>query len=82
MRTSNTDASPLHSVATNQCSVRDGKRQVTDGLQKHGNNWVYFLIDAQDLDEAIRSPDGLESVKHVETDRSWNYQACHPSGSC
>jgi len=44
-------------------------------LQKHGNNWGY-LIDAQDLDEAISIAGRIpESVKAPSKfDRSWNYQ--------
>jgi len=66
----------------NQCSVRDGKRQVTDGPFAETREQLggYFLIDAQDLDEAISIAGRLESVKAPSKfDR--NYQACHPSGS-
>lgn len=49
-------AAPLHPTAQTRCvRVRDGKRLVTDGpfaetCEQLGG---YFLIDAQDIDEAI-----------------------------
>jgi hypothetical protein len=49
-------ASPLHPVATaTSIRVRDGKRLVTDGpfAETHEQLGGYFLIDAQDLDDAI-----------------------------
>src|SRR5262249_23559272 len=47
------DPSCLHEDAADR--VRDGKQFVTDGLftETHGQLGGYFLIDAQDLDEAI-----------------------------
>jgi hypothetical protein len=48
--------SPLQSVATaTSVQVRDGKRLVTDGPFAETREQLggYFLIDAQDLDEAI-----------------------------
>jgi hypothetical protein len=48
--------SPLHSVATaTSVRIRDGKRAVTDGpfAETHEQLGGYFLIDAEDLDEAI-----------------------------
>src|SRR6266516_1597804 len=51
------DASPLHPVATaTSVRVRDGKRLVTDGPFAETREQLggYYLIDAQDLDEAIR----------------------------
>ena len=50
------DASPLHSVATaTSVRVRDGKRFVTDGPFAETREQLggYYLINAQDLDEAI-----------------------------
>lgn len=49
-------ASPLHPVASaTSVRVRDGKRLVTDGpfAETHEQLGGYFLIEAQDLDEAI-----------------------------
>jgi hypothetical protein len=50
-------ASPLHPVATaTSVRVRDGKRFVTDGPFAETREQLggYYLIDASDLDEAIR----------------------------
>jgi len=49
-------ASPLHSVSTaTSVRVRDGKRLVTDGPFAETREQLggYFLIDAENLDEAI-----------------------------
>ncbi len=49
-------ASPLHSVSTaTSVRVRDGKKLVTDGPFAETREQLggYFLIEAQDLDEAI-----------------------------
>ena len=49
-------AAPLHSVSTaTSVQVRDGKRLVTDGPFAETREQLggYFLVDAQDLDEAI-----------------------------
>ena len=51
------DASPLHPVSTaTSVRVRDGKRLVTDGPFAETREQLggYYLIDARDLDEAIR----------------------------
>jgi len=51
------DASPLHPVATaTSIRVRDGKRIVTDGPFAETREQLggYYLIEANDLDEAIR----------------------------
>jgi len=51
------DASPLHPVATaTSVKVREGKRLVTDGPFAETREQLggYYLIDASDLDEAIR----------------------------
>jgi len=50
-------AAPLHSVSTaTSVQVRDGKRIVTDGPFAETREQLggYFLIEAPDLDEAIR----------------------------
>jgi hypothetical protein len=50
------DAAPLHPVATaTSVRVRDGKRMVTDGPFAETREQLggYFLIDANDLDDAI-----------------------------
>ena len=51
------DASPLHPIATaTSVRVRDGKRLVTDGPFAETREQLggYYLINASDLDEAIR----------------------------
>jgi hypothetical protein len=51
------DASPLHPVSTaTSIRVREGKRLVTDGPFAETREQLggYYLIDAGDLDEAIR----------------------------
>jgi len=51
------DASPLHPVSTaTSVRVREGKRLVTDGPFAETREQLggYYLIDAKDLDEAIR----------------------------
>jgi hypothetical protein len=51
------DASPLHPISTaTSVRVRDGKRLVTDGPFAETREQLggYYLIDASDLDEAIR----------------------------
>lgn len=48
---------PLHAVATaTSVRVREGKRLITDGPFAETREQLggFFLIDAQDLDEAIR----------------------------
>ncbi len=50
-------ASPLHPISTaTSVRVRDGKRFVTDGPFAETREQLggYYLIDASDLDEAIR----------------------------
>lgn len=50
-------ANPLHPTATaTSVRVRDGKRLVTDGPFAETREQLggYFLVDANDLDEAIR----------------------------
>lgn len=60
------DASPLHPVATaTSVRVRDGKRMVTDGPFAETREQLggYYLIDANDLDEAIRIAERIPPVK-------------------
>ena len=49
-------AAPLHPTSETSCiRVRDGKRVVTDGPFAETREQIggYFLVDAQDLDEAL-----------------------------
>lgn len=58
-------ASPLHPVATaTSVRVRDGKRLVTDGPFAETREQLggYFLIEAEDLDEAIAIAGRIPSV--------------------
>ena len=51
------DASPLHPTSTaTSVRVRDGKGLITDGpfAETHEQLGGYYLIDANDLDEAIK----------------------------
>jgi hypothetical protein len=51
------DAAPLHPASTaTSVRIRDGKRFLTDGPFAETREQLggYFLIDAKDLDEAIR----------------------------
>jgi hypothetical protein len=60
------DASPLHPIATaTSVRVRDGKRLVTDGPFAETREQLggYYLIDACDLDEAIRIAERIPPVK-------------------
>jgi hypothetical protein len=60
------DASPLHSVATaTSVRVREGKRLVTDGPFAETREQLggYYLIDAQDLDEAIEIAEKIPPVR-------------------
>jgi hypothetical protein len=59
-------ASPLHSVAmATSVRVRDGKKLVTDGPFAETREQLggYFLIDAQDLDEAIAIAERIPSAR-------------------
>lgn len=58
-------ASPLHPVATaTSVRVRDGKRLVTDGPFAETREQLggYFLIEAEDLDDAIAIAGRIPSV--------------------
>ena len=60
------DASPLHPVATaTSVRVRDGKRVVTDGPFAETREQLggYYLIDAGDLDEAIRIAEKIPGAR-------------------
>ena len=60
------DASPLHPVATaTSVRVRDGRRVVTDGPFAETREQLggYYLIDANDLDEAIGVAERIPPAK-------------------
>ena len=60
------DASPLHPVSTaTSVQVREGKRIVTDGPFAETREQLggYFLIDVDDLDEAIELAGQLPSAR-------------------
>ena len=60
------DASPLHPVATaTSVRVRDGKRVVTDGPFAETREQLggYYLIEANDLDEAIGIAERIPSAR-------------------
>lgn len=59
-------ANPLQSVATaTSVRVRDGKRLVTDGPFAETREQLggYFLVEAADLDEAIRIAERIPSAR-------------------
>lgn len=65
-------AAPLHPTSTaTSVRVRDGKRLITDGpfAETHEQLGGYFLIDAEDLDEAIgiaeRIPTARQGVVEI-----------------
>jgi hypothetical protein len=60
------DASPLHSVSTaTSVRMREGKRLVTDGPFAETREQLggYYLIEAQDLDEAIGIAERIPPVR-------------------
>lgn len=60
-------AGPLHPVATaTSVRVRDGRRLVTDGPFAETREQLggYYLIDARDLDEAMRIAERIPVAKH------------------
>ncbi|MFN2408115.1 MAG: YciI family protein [Pyrinomonadaceae bacterium] len=60
-------AGPLHPVATaTSVRVRDGKRLVTDGPFAETREQLggYYLIDARDLDEAMKIAERIPVAKH------------------
>jgi hypothetical protein len=59
-------ASPLHSISTaTSVRVREGKRLVTDGpfAETREHLGGYFLIDAENLDEAIEVAGRIPGAK-------------------
>lgn len=59
-------AAPLHPVATaTSVRIREGKRVVTDGPFAETKEQLggYYLIDAVDLDDAIRVAERIPPVK-------------------
>jgi hypothetical protein len=59
-------SSPLHSVATaTSVRVRDGKRLLTDGpfAETYEQLGGYFLVNANDLDEAIAIAERIPSAR-------------------
>lgn len=59
-------ASPLQSVATaTSLKVRDGRRMVTDGPFAETREQLggYFMIEAKDLDEAIKIAEQIPAAK-------------------
>lgn len=60
------DASPLHPISTaTSVRVREGKRLVTDGPFAETREQLggYYLIDASNLDEAIRIAEKVPPAK-------------------
>lgn len=60
-------ASPLHPVATaTSVRVRDGRRLVTDGPFAETREQLggYYLIDAHDLDEAMKIAERIPGAKY------------------
>jgi hypothetical protein len=60
-------AGPLHPTATaTSVRVRDGKRLVTDGPFAETREQLggYYLIDAHDLDEAMKIAERIPVAKH------------------
>ena len=60
-------AGPLHPTATaTSVRVRDGKRLVTDGPFAETREQLggYYLVDASDLDEAMKIAERIPVAKH------------------
>jgi len=60
-------AGPLHPTATaTSVRVRDGKRLITDGPFAETREQLggYYLIDARDLDEAMKIAERIPVAKH------------------
>jgi hypothetical protein len=60
-------AGPLHPTTTaTSVRVRDGKRLVTDGPFAETREQLggYYLIDAHDLDEALKIAERIPAAKH------------------
>jgi hypothetical protein len=61
------DASPLHPISTaTSVRVRGGKRLVTDGPFAETREQLggYYLVDASDLDEAIRIAERIPPARY------------------
>jgi hypothetical protein len=61
------DAAPLHPVALSTCvRVREGRRVVTDGpfVETREQLGGYFLIEANDLDEAVEIAGRIPGARH------------------
>jgi hypothetical protein len=59
-------ASPLQSIATaTSLRIRDGKRLISDGpfAETHEQLGGYFLVEATNLDDAIRIADRIPAAK-------------------
>ncbi|AFY92994.1 YciI family protein [Chamaesiphon minutus] len=59
-------SAPLHSVTTaTSVKVREGKKLVTDGsfAETHEQLGGYYLIEAQDLDEAIAIAERIPAAR-------------------
>ena len=60
------DASPLHPISTaTSVRVRDGKGLITDGpfAETHEQLGGYYLINANDLDEAIKIAERIPAAR-------------------
>jgi hypothetical protein len=60
-------AGPLHPTTTaTSVRVRDGKRLITDGPFAETREQLggYYLIDAHDLDEALKIAERIPAAKH------------------
>ena len=60
-------ASPLHPISTaTSVRVREGKRLVTDGPFAETREQLggYYLVDARDLDEAIRIAERIPPARY------------------
>ena len=60
-------AGPLHPTTTaTSVRVREGKRLVTDGPFAETREQLggYYLVDAQDLDDALRIAERIPGAKH------------------
>lgn len=60
-------AGPLHpTITATSVRVRDGKRLVTDGPFAETREQLggYYLIDAHDLDEAMKIAERVPAAKH------------------
>lgn len=74
---SNSGLSPVASATT--VRVRDGKSLITDGpfAETHEQLGGYFLLDCQDLDEAIRWAEKIPTAQYgsIEVRPVWSQTA-------